>query len=104
MLRAGGEGCVRGFQWRSTAYGKRIQQGYQKGRRLAGFGGTLSLEATDLLGTFGPQHFSTAAYTYRRDWQTWSGLVTLSWRQSFGRKYVRQAEDRSAGGLSRRIK
>ena len=22
MLRAGGEGCVRGFQWRSTAYGK----------------------------------------------------------------------------------
>ena len=93
MLRAGGEGCVRGFQWRSTAYGKGIQQGYQKGRRLAGFGGTLSLEATDLLGTFGPQHFSTAA-----------GLVTLSWRQSFGRKYVRQAEDRSAGGLSRRIK
>lgn len=68
------------------------------------FGGTLSLEATDLLGTFGPQHFSTAAYTYRRDWQTWSGLVTLSWRQSFGRKYVRQAEDRSAGGLSKRIK
>lgn len=68
------------------------------------FGGTLSLEATDLLGTFGPQHFSTAAYTYRRDWQTWSGLVTLSWRQSFGRKYVRQAQDRSAGGLSRRIK
>ena len=59
---------------------------------------------TDLLGTFGPQHFSTAAYTYRRDWQTWSGLVTLSWRQSFGRKYVRQAEDRSAGGLYRRIK
>ncbi len=104
MLRAGGEGCVRGFQWRSTAYGKRIQQGYQKGRRLADFGGTLSLEATDLLGTFGPQHFSTAAYTYRRDWQTWSGLVTLSWRQSVGRKYVRQAEDRSAGGLYRRIK
>lgn len=63
MLRAGGEGCVRGLQWQSTAYGKGIQQGYQKGRRLAGFGGTLSLEATDLLGTFGPQHFSTAAYT-----------------------------------------
>lgn len=68
------------------------------------FGGTLSLEATDLLGTFGPQHFSTATYTYHRDWQTWSGLITLSWRQTFGRKYVRQAEDRSAGNLSKRIR
>ena len=68
------------------------------------FGGTLSLEATDLLGTFGPQHFSTATYTYHRDWQTWSGLITLSWRQAFGRKYVRQAEDRSAGNLSKRIR
>ena len=68
------------------------------------FGGTLSLEATDLLGTFGPQHFSTTTYIYHRDWQTWSGLITLSWRQNFGRKYVRQAEDRSAGNLSKRIR
>ena len=68
------------------------------------FGGTLSLEATDLLGTFGPQHFSTTTYIYHRDWQTWSGLITLSWRQNFGRKYVRQAEDRSASNLSKRIR
>ena len=69
-----------------------------------GFGGTVSIDAVDILGSFGPRFFSTDSYSYRRNLRTYPGLFILTYRQTFGDKSVRKASNRSAGGLQSRIK
>ena len=69
-----------------------------------GFGGTISIDAVDILGSFGPRFFSTDSYSYRRNLRTYPGIFILTYRQTFGDKFVRKASNRSAGGLQGRIK
>ncbi len=69
-----------------------------------GFGGTVSIDAVDILGSFGPRFFSTDSYSYRRNLRTYPGIFILTYRQTFGDKFVRKASNRSAGGLQGRIK
>ena len=81
----------------------RHQLGFSFSKQF-GFGGTISIDAIDILGSFGPRFFSTDSYSYRRNLQTYPGLFILTYRQTFGDKFVRKASNRSAGGLQSRIK
>ena len=55
-----------------------------------GFGGTVSIDAVDILGSFGPRFFSTDSYSYRRNLRTYPGIFILTYRQTFGDKFVRR--------------
>ena len=47
-----------------------------------GFGGTISIDAIDILGSFGPRFFSTDSYSYRRNLRTYPGIFILTYTRT----------------------